>query len=429
MKRNVTLTNALWLIFGKTVRMGLQLILGVLIARYLGPSDYGLLQYAAAYTGFFASLCTLGLENVMVKALADGQGKEGELLGTALVLQLISGTVSSLAILTIVGWADRGDAKVLAVVCLSAIGMVLRAFDILHCWFQFRQQSRVTALVSLAAYLLAAGGKVLLLLGNASVVWFGAAAALEQLCSGGMLLAAYGTNRGGKLRFSRKTARNLLRKSIHFILPGLMVAVFAQTDRIMLKQLISPGELACYSVAATLCNAWCFVLMAIIDAMYPVIARAEQLGEAAFRRRNRQLYAIVFYLSMGVSTLIWLLAEPVVGLLYGEAYQGAAQVLRVLTWYTAFSYLGVARNAWMVCKNRQHLLIWVYAAAAASNVGLNLLLIPQWGAVGAAAASLAAQILTTLVAPFCLKGLRENGKLMVEAICLKNVMETGRRKP
>ena len=114
-------------------------------------------------------------------------------------------------------------------------------------------------------------------------------------------------------------------------------------------------------------------------------------------------------------------AELAIFLLYGTAYLPAAAPLRIITWYTTFSYLGVARNAWVVCKDRQKHLLLVYGSAAISNVFLNLLLIPLWGASGAAAASLAAQIITTMVVPFFIKELRENSKMMVEAILLRGI--------
>ena len=155
--------------------------------------------------------------------------------------------------------------------------------------------------------------------------------------------------------------------------------------------------------------------------MYPSIVEAHQKDEALFQRRNRQLYAVVFYLSAVVSLCFTLFGEFAVEILYGEAYLPAVAPLKIITWYTAFSYLGVARNAWVVCKDRQKYLIYVYAAAAVSNVALNLLLIPRWGACGAAAASLTAQVVTTMVAPFFLPGLRENAEMMADAIRLREI--------
>ena len=175
-----------------------------------------------------------------------------------------------------------------------------------------------------------------------------------------------------------------------------------------------------YSTAVSLCNTWVFLLTAIIDSLYPVILQSFNNKEL-FERKNKQLYSIVFYISVSVSILFSVLATPVVRILYGKAYIAAAAPLRIITWYTAFSYLGVARNAWIVSYNKQNYLKYLYIGAAITNVVLNVIMIPLWGASGAAFASLLTQISTILVFPALIKDLRPNVKLMVDAILLKKV--------
>ena len=162
-----------------------------------------------------------------------------------------------------------------------------------------------------------------------------------------------------------------------------------------------------------------FVIVAIIDSMYPTIMESFHKSKEEFDKKNKLLYAIVFYVCIIVSACISFFAKTIILILYGEAYLPSVVPLRIVTWYTAFSYLGVARNAWIVCNNLQNKLKYIYSAAALSNVLLNLLLIPKMGASGAALASLLAQFLTTMVIPFLIPSLRENSLMMLDAICLK----------
>ena len=202
-----------------------------------------------------------------------------------------------------------------------------------------------------------------------------------------------------------------------------MVSIYAQTDKLMLKHLIGEAENGYYATAVSLCTVWCFILSAVIDSVYPSIMEAQKTqNEPLFRKRNVQLYAIVFYLSAFVSLCFTVFAKPIILILYGESYLPAAAPLRIITWYTAFSYLGVARDAWVVAKNRQKYLFRIYATSALANVVLNYLLIPSMGASGAAIASLVAQVFTTLVVPFFIPEMRENSMLMVDAILLKGIL-------
>jgi O-antigen/teichoic acid export membrane protein len=166
---------------------------------------------------------------------------------------------------------------------------------------------------------------------------------------------------------------------------------------------------------------WVFILGAIIDSLYPTILRLHRENREAYEKKNRQLYAIVFYLSMLASVMFLLLGDFVIAMLYGKDYAIAAPILKVVTWYTAFSYLGVARDAWVVCENKQKYLKYIYLCAACLNVGLNALMIPKLGAVGAALASLITQMFTSIILPLCIRELRPNAKLMLEAIMLRKI--------
>jgi len=399
----------------------ISLVVGLLTARYLGPSNYGLINYAAAYTAFFSSFCTLGINSVLVKEFVDNRGSEGKVIGTALVLKAMASFLSAVTVVCIVSIVDAGETETILVVGLSSLGLIFHIFETINYLFQSHLQSKVTAIASLVAYTLTAVYKVILLITGQSVAWFAFATSVDYICVGIILLVVYRKYYGERLAFSFQYGKQLLSKSYHFILPSLMVAIYGQTDKIMLKQMISDAEIGYYSTALAVCSMWCFVLSAIIDSMYPSIMEAHKKDEEMFAKRNRQLYAIIFYVSVVVSLILTAFAEWVILLLYGEAYLPSVSPLRIVTWYTAFSYLGVARNAWIVCKEKQKYLKYVYFSAALANVVLNLVFIPLWGASGAAVASLVAQVLTTMVVPFFIKGLRENSKLMIEAIFLKRI--------
>lgn len=423
--KNRTARNASWLIGGRVAQMGISFIISALTARYLGPANYGLVNYAAAYTAFFSSFCTLGINSILVKKFVDNPEDSGTTIGTTLVLRAVSSLLSAIAIVTIVCFVDSDESVTIAVVALSSIGMVFHIFETFNYWFQAQLKSKVTAIVALCAYIITALYRVILLVLGKSVVWFAFASSVDYICVALFLFVAYKKNSGLPLRFSFEHAKNLLGKSYHFILSGLMVAVYGYTDKIMLKHMLGETEVGLYSIATALCAMWCFVLSAIIDSMYPSIMECHnKKDEFLFKQKNRQLYAIIFYVSVFVSILFQIFAPLAIKILYGDEYMGSLNPLRIVTWYTAFSYLGIARNAWMVCKDCQKYLIYIYFLAAISNVGLNFVFIPLFGPSGAALASLIAQVLTSIILPLFIKPLRENAILMLEAIMLKGIKKS-----
>lgn len=414
--------NAGWIVGGRLLNKVLAFLVGILTARYLGPGNYGLINYAAAYTTFFASICTLGIESVIIKNFSDHPDEEGKTIGTTVILRCISSLLSAVMIVGIVAVVDREEPMTILVVALSTIGLLFQAFDSFKQWFQARLQSKYAAIATVVAYVVVSGYKILLLITGKSVAWFAVATAIDHVVVALFLFVAYKGNGGPAFSWSADKARELLRTSSSYIVAGLMVSIYASTDKLMLKQMMDESAVGYYGLAVSLSTTWAFVLQAVIDSVYPSVIRAHKSDTALFQKRNRQLYAIVIYMAAAVSLVICLLAEPIVRILYGEAYLPAVQPLRIVVWYTAFSYLGVARNAWMVCENKQKYLKYLYSSAAGINVVLNLLLIPRFGASGAATASLITQISTTVLLPALITPLRPNAKLMIEAVLLKNVL-------
>lgn len=418
---NKQVKNAGWLIGGKILQMIISLFVGVLTARYLGPSNYGLIGYAGAYTAFFMAFCTLGINSILVKEFIDDPEQEGTLLGSSLVLRAISSLASAFVIICIVFFVDAGETDTILVVALCSLGVVFHIFEVFNYWFQAHLRSKITAIATFIAYCITAAYRIFLMATGKSTFFFALASSVDYICIAAILLFCYFKSGGKKLKFSWNRGKKLLSKSHHFILSGLMVAIYGHTDKLMLKQMIDEAEVGYYTTAVAVCGMWCFILSAIIDSVNPAIMQANHVDDELFKKKNRQLYAIVFYVSMAVSALFQIFAPLVIRILYGEPYLPSVAPLRIVTWYTAFSYLGVARNAWIVCRDQQKYLKYIYAAAAVLNIIMNLLFIPVLGAEGAAIASLISQILTSIVLPFFIKNLRPNAKLMIEAILLRDV--------
>lgn len=419
--KNKVVTNAGWLVGGKIIQMVINLIVGLMTARFLGPSNYGLINYAAAYIAFSTSVCTLGINSVLVKEIIDHPLEEGLVLGTSFGLRFISSILSVVTIISVTLVLDAGEPTTQMIVILSSIGIIFHIVEVFNYWFQSKLQSKKTAIATLIAYLLTALYKIVLLINQKDVVYFALATTIDYIVLTVILIYFYKKSQGDKLSFSWTYGKSLLARSHHFILPGLMVAIYGQTDKMMLKHMIGNAEIGFYSTAVSICSMWCFVLSAIIDSFYPTIMKSFRDKDGRFREKNIMLYRIIIYVSVIVSIFFTVFSELIILVLYGDAYMPTVAPLRIITWYTAFSYLGMARNAWVVCFEKQRYLKYIYFTSAIVNVFLNIIFIPHLGASGAAIASLLAQFVTTMIAPLFIKDMRENTIMILEAIILKDV--------
>ena len=384
--------------------------------RYLGPDNYGLISYASAYTGLLSSFSSLGINSVIVKEFVDRPNEEGSILGTSLGLRIASSLFSAMTIMCVSFLLDSNEPETWKVVALYSFGAVMNAFEVFNHWFQSQLQSKKTEIASMCAYAVMSGYKILLLVLNKPVTYFALATAVDYAVIAAILLFFYFKDKRGKLCFSWTYGKLLLSKSHHYILTGLMVSIYAQTDKLMLKQMIGERETGYYTTAVTLNGMWCFVLGAIINSMNPIIMQSHSNDKEKYDKLNKLQYSLVIYISAAAAIMYTVLGGWMIRILYGKAYLPAIGPLRILAWQTAFSYLGVARNTWIVCENKQKYLKYIYISAMLANVVLNYLWIPKYAAEGAAFASLITQIITVYIVPFLIPELRENARMMKAAL-------------
>lgn len=409
--------NAFWLIGSKIYHMAVNLVVSLMMARYLGPSNYGLINYASSFTAMATCFCTLGINGILVNELLNQKSQQGRLLGSTIGMRLLASGLSVLAIIGIVSVMNPEEPLTIQVVTIYSLSLMFHCFDSLNLWYQSRLESKVQATIAAAGYTVVSIYKIWLLVTEKDVLWFAASHCVEFALVAVLLLCSYQKRRESDqpLCFSWKTGMNLLSGSYHFILSGMMVAIYGQMDRIMLKSMLDEASVGYYSAAVAICSMWPFVISALIDSARPLILPEYGRDQNSFRQRLIVLYGTILYVSFAAATMLTVFAKPIILLLYGQAYIEAAGALSIVSWYTAFSYLGVARSIWIVANGKQKYEKYIAGSGALSNLILNWLLIPQYGIKGAAFATLMTQIVTNFLIGFLFPNIRENNILILRA--------------
>ncbi len=415
MKEKV-IKNAAWMIICKIAQALISLLITMFTARYLGPSNYGVVTYAASVVTFAVPVMQLGLNSTLVRELVLQPEKEGEILGTAVILSELSAFCCIAGIICFSLFANAGETQTTVVCGLYAVMLIFQAADLVEYWFQFKYLSKYTAVVSLLAYAAVSGYKIFLLASRKEIYWFAVSNALDYLLISLSLLCIYKKAGGARLKWSWERAKRMLAVSRYYIFSGLMVVIFAQTDRIMLKLMIGDAQTGYYSAAVNCVSATSFLFAAVIDSMRPFILANKQKGQDIYENSVIQLYVLIVYPAVIVSLLLTVCAEPVIYLLYGREYASSVLILRILAWYTTFSYYGGAKDVWILSEGKQNYLFFLNTAGAVMNVVLNYKMIPVYGASGAAVASLVTQFFTNIVMGFIIGPLRRNNMLLLKAL-------------
>ncbi len=407
--------NAKWIVICKILQSLLQLAVGMLSARFLGPSNYGLIKYAASVVAFAMPLMKLGLDATLVHELVEHPEKEGEIIGTSLLMNFVSGLVCMGGVFAFSSVMNAGEKETIIVCVLYSFSLVFAALEMIQYWFQYKLMSKYSSLVMLGVYFIVSAYKIFLLATEKSVYWFAVTNSVEFGLVAILLVAIY-LKKGGNLRFSIKTGISMLGKSRHFIVASMMVVIIQNTDHVMLTKIAGKAENGFYSAAITCTIIAQFVFTAIIDSFRPVILENKKENSPEYELNVSRLYCITQYLSLAQSIVFTVFAELIVSILYGAEYAATVPVLRILIWYFSFSIMGVVRNVWIVAEQKQKYLWIINLTGVLLNITLNAILIPRFGACGAAVASLATQIFANFIFGFIFKPIRENNRLLVAAL-------------
>jgi PST family polysaccharide transporter len=411
-----------WLFFDRFLRMGAGVFVGVWIARYLGPGQFGLLNFALSFVGLFSAIVALGLKEIVVRDIVRNPENACETLGTAAVLQFISGLFAYLLILVAIAYLRPDDTLERSIVAILGSMMLLKASDIAVFWFESQVKSKYIVWVQNSVFLVFAAIKVVMILQQAPLIAFVWATLTEALVLAVILLGVmskFGLS-FSNLRYNTVRAKTLLKETWPLALSSISIAAYMRLDQVMLAEMIDNEAVGVYSAAVKLAEFLYFLPIIVVISVGPTIVKRFQIDPGTANLLVQDLYDILFVSSLLLAATLWISSDFLITLLFGEPYREAVTILEVYAWNLIFVSMGVARGQWLVANNLQRYSFIYISMALALNALGNFLLIPHWGALGAAYATVASTISATLIFPALFKETRLSSFMLMKSLSPKH---------
>ena len=423
------ISNISWLFADRVLRMGVGLIIGAWIARYLGPQQFGLYNYAIAFVSLFGALASLGLDQIVVRNLVREPDCKDEVLGTAFVLKLIGGFVTVFLTTGTIILVRPDDHLMHWLVGITATGLVFQAFDTIDFWFQFQVQAKYTVVAKNTAFILIAIVKVTLLEMDAPLIYF-VWTGLAEIVLGAIALAIAYNFSGQNFRSWRanwRQAKSLLKESWPLIIAGLSIMLYVRIDTVMLGELADDQAVGIYAVVTRLSELWVFIPVAIVSSVNPSIIEAKNVSETLYYEKLQKTFNVMAVLAYALAIPTTFLSNYVVILIFGQNYAAAGGVLAIHIWGQLFSFLGIARGVWIVTEELTLYALVFTSCGALINILLNFWLIPLYRETGAAIATVISYGLVDYVIFIFYTPFNKIGQLMTNALILKDLVIKVRR--
>lgn len=387
-------TNTSWLFAEQILRIIAGLLVGIYVARYLGPEKFGLFSYALAFVALFASVAKLGLDGVIVRDLINVPDKRDAYLGTAFWLKVMGAILSGAGIAITLAIAEN-DPSTNLYIAIIASGLLFQSFEVVDFYFQSRVLSKYVSICKISQLLLSSLLKLYFVSISADLFSFVLVSIFDQASLALAMAYAYSRQKLGAFyfKFDRAVAIELLVSARPLIISGVMVSVYSSVDRVIIKELLGLREVGEYVAASGLVTALYFIPMLIANSLFPAILTARQQSKEAYYSRLSLLYK--YSLSFGLLTCLFVtaFATQLINLLYGQRFAESTGVLQIQIWNFLVISFSAIFGKWLLCENLQHLMPRFTSVAIVVNVAGCYVFIPMWSIKGAALAALASQLI------------------------------------
>lgn len=409
------LSNSAWVIIQHIYSMLTSLIIVALIARHLGPADYGLINYCSSLIAMFTTLSGLGLDNLIVSEIIRNPEKEGGYLGSALVMRLAASFISYPVILALIAVMNPGNHTLFIVAALQALGMIFQTYEVLVYWFRIKLKMKYISIALVAAITVNTIFRIVLLINKATVEWFALSISVQALVGGIIIAAFFAKKSDVRLKAGFRDARDLLKISYNCIISSMAIIIYMEVDKIILEKMTGSANVGIYSAAVVLATCWQFIPITLIDSSRPVILEKRKTSHEAYIDQFKLLMAGVNLMAFVFALLMSCLGWIFIYFLYGRDYLGAFIPLIILSWSSFIGISGYTRTVWITGEGFYKYEKSYAVTAMILNILLDIVLIWQFGVIGAAVATLITYVYEVLIVPLFFRETRDFTKMYFQS--------------
>lgn len=412
-------SNTAWLIGIRVFRMAVGIIVVGALGRYLGPEQFGVLNYAIALAAIFSVFATLGMDGIVIRELVGRPDQTAQVMGTAFVLRL-GGAVIAMLLVFLASIASGDSGQITNLSLLVSLCFLPGSLEVIELWFQKNIMARHTALARIAATLLVAAGRLALVYYHAPLKYFAIMQSVDALLGGLALVVAFKAQ-GQPItawRFDRPVAAALLRDSRSLIFSGFLIAIYTRIEQVLVKNVLGDYAVGIYYSALRITDLWGFVPSALLTTIYPVFVAKRRNDPKTYQLRLQTVFDLLTGLGYAIAIGMTLLGPFVIPLIFGEKYRAAIPILIIQSWTAPIVCSALSRAQVMLLDNKMIYYTPIALIGIAINIPFALWLMGLIGAKGAAVAVLLASTCSGYLTSFLFRSLRPYGIQQTKAFLL-----------
>ncbi len=411
--------NLLWAVSGKIVNLVGSLVLGIIVARYLGVEQYGLMNYVISYVFLFQTLASFGLDSIEVREEAAGKVPVNTIIGTAFWIKVVFGVICiALSIGTAVVMSE--DSYTIGLVALYSSYIVFNSFIVIRNYFTSLVQNKYIVLSEIFRTFVGIAIKLTMWAMDCSLTWFVAAFAFDHVLLAGGYISSY-RHKIGRLkdwRFSLPYAKFMLKESFPLLLTNAAVIIYQRIDQVMIGSMVGKADVGYFSVAAKFVEVMIFIPATIAHTISPILVQMLDKSREVYIVKAQQYLNITVWVSILCSIGVSVISYWIVLYTFGTEYLPAAAILQVLSFKMVSVALSNGGGIMVIVERLQKWVFFRDVLGCLVCIILNWWLLPKYGAMAAAFVAIAANLAAGYVADLLVPAYRHIFRQQTKALLL-----------
>ena len=412
--------NLYWAVLGKVVTLLGGLFVGILVARYLGPEQYGLMSYVISYVSLFQIFASFGMEGIEVREMSKDGVDVNLILGTVFRIKLI---LAIITVILVIGTAliFETSSFTIFLIVIYSFSIILNRFSVIRSYFTAIVWNEYIVKTEISRTILGAIIKIILLLCKAPLWIFVVASVFDiVLLSAGYILAYQTKIASMSLwKYDRNIAKYFLKQSFPLMLSGAAVVIYQRIDQVMIGNMIDKEAVGQFSVAARFVEVLIFVPTIIAQTITPVLVKLwNQSDKNLYKQRVQLFMNVTIWGCLLLALFVFIFSDKLIIYTFGREYIPAIALLQVMVFKTFGIALAATSGQIIVIEELQKYAVIRNILGCFTCIGLNLLMIPILGVIGAAYVSIIATIVSGCLSHLFIPQYRSLFYMQIKAISL-----------
>ena len=396
--------NSSWMMISQVITSICAFVWTILIARYLGASDFGIMSFAISFSTIINIFLDLGISTYATRDISRNNELASDYLGKLIPLKILLSLIVLVISLIILSLMSKSylTTTITLIFVLEVAFMSLSG--LLQGVFQAFGKTKYQALGNVVYSLMLLIFVLITIYFKLGLIFIACSYALSFLT---LLIYSYTKTLNQitipKFNIDYTFCKKAVKLSIPFALSGFFYTIYFSIDTVMLSYLSGDYATGIYNASYKIINVLTTFFPVYQAVVFPLMSKlfegCKYLLKLSYAKSIKYLLLIIIPITLGIS----LYATPLVTLIYGNEYLMSGPVMQVLIWTVSFLFVNGAASTLLNASNKEVSVTKIYCVAAVFNICLNLILIPNYSYHGAALATVLSEILICVLMVYVVK--------------------------